>query len=256
MELMSKRKWKKVFRDMGVSKKEFKEAWRDVQEEKYTSGRFGKAAVIGTLAGLSLTPSLALAENPPAEVEKVEEGSSKFLTGTYYQGIEGPSTFRFEGSSDGLPLGMEAYGLLDLDSDEKKFDVDGVFGEFSLSKDVYKGLSASARSVVASGMEDIAMLGMKYSPVMKIFDVLTVEFYPLQTDGKQTVYVYAMKKLADGKFFVDVLFKGKLDDYKPDIIRTEIGCGMDVGKGFQIVGQYRSETGGYKALLLGGRYSF
>ncbi len=47
-----------------------------------------------------------------------------------------------------------------------------------------------------------------------------------------------------------------MDFYRSKKIYSEIGCGMDLGGGLELVAQGRLATGGYKALLLGGRYSF
>ncbi len=260
MDLMSKRKLKKVFKDMGASRKEFEEAWRDVYGKE--DSELTRKAAVGSLVGLSILPSLALADSPPAEVEKVKEEKkeekkvSKFFTGTYYQGIKGPSIARFEGGSDGLPMGLEAYGLLDLESDDKKPGLETVFGEFRLSKKLYKDLRLSTRSIVSSEFKDILMLGLRYSPKIKDGDVLMIEYYPLRTEENQMLYVYVMKKLADGKFFVDIFLKGTMDFYRSKKIYSEIGCGMDLGGGLELVAQGRLATGGYKALLLGGRYSF
>ena len=260
---MSKRELRKVCEDLakkqGISfdRKQFNADYKPSFDEEKSSGPI-KPLALGAL-GLSFIPISALADDPAPIVEKAKEEKKpiKFLTGTYYQALKGNSSVRFEGGSNDLPLGLETYGLLDLKSDSKKPGVESVSGEFRLSKKMSKELSLSTRSTVMSGAKDITRLGLKYSPRMKNGDMLNVEFYPLETDGKQTVYVYGMKKLKGGKFFVDLLFKGTLDDFqKMEKIYGEIGCGMKVGENFEIVGQGRFASGGYKAILVGGRYSF
>lgn len=263
-EILSKRQWRKVFRDMGVGREKFNRVYEEVRRKKEPATA-GKAAV-GSLVGMSLLPGLAVAGNPPAEVEVVQEENkkekeevSKFLTGTYYQGIRGPSSIRFEGFSNGLPLDLEAYGFLDLECKDKGPDFETLLGQFRLSKKLYKDIDVSSRAVVKSDMEDVAALGLKYEPEMKDGDVLSVEFYPVETDGKQNVYVYGLKKLGKGRFFVDLYFEGTLDDFKPESFYAELGCGLDpgkVGKGLQAVAQGRFASGNYKAFVIGGRYAF
>jgi len=256
MELLNKRELRKICRNFGMGKREFNKLYKSIYNETEVQ-KHRKAAVIGTTAALSLIPSVALADDPPPIVEKVKEEkrSIDFLTGTYYQALLGNSFFRLEAGSKNLPLGLEAYGLLDLESESKKPEFEKFSGDLRLTKNICKNLKLSERSTVASGMKDVMRLGLKYLPKMKNGDVLTVEFYPIENDGKQTLYVYGMKKLANGKFSVDLTYKGTFDDFSFKKYFCEIGCGATVAKGIEAVAQGRFGTGGYRAFVVGARYS-
>ncbi|MEE9323709.1 MAG: hypothetical protein V3U72_04145 [Candidatus Aenigmarchaeota archaeon] len=79
MELLNKRELKKVCRDLGVSGKEFKRAHKEVYSDQNPTNGMGKYAAVGTLAGVSMIPSLMLADSPPAEVEKAKEEKNESL---------------------------------------------------------------------------------------------------------------------------------------------------------------------------------
>lgn len=257
MELLNKRELRKICKDeFGVNRRKFNQLYKSIYSGKGTRNH-RKSAVIGTTVALSFIPSVALADDPPPIVEKVKEEKRTvdFLSGTYYQALWGNSFFRLESGSKNLPLGLETYGLLDLESESKKPEFEKFYGDLRLTKNICKNLRLSERSTVASGMKDVVRLGLKYLPKMKNGDVLTVEFYPIESDGKQTLYVYGMKKLANGKFSMDITYKGTFDDFSFKKYFCEIGCGATVAKGLEAVAQGRFGTGGYRAFVVGARYS-
>jgi len=196
---------------------------------------------------------LSTAEDQP---KKHRRKVSNSFTAAYYQAIKGTSVARFEGSSNALPLDLKVYGIIDLESKSKKPDFESFFGDFKLWEEIYRGLSVSTRSSVISGKRDIARLGLRYAREFKKGDEFSAEFYPLETDERQTVYVYGMKKLKGGKFFIDALFKGTLDDFKTlERFYSEIGCGVSIIKRLEGVVQLRLASNDYIALLMGLRYT-
>jgi hypothetical protein len=188
--------------------------------------------------------------------EPGKKGVSRSLTATYYQGVIGDSVIRLEGSSNALPLDLELYSLLDLESISKKPDFETFFGELRLAKKIYKDLRLATRLTSISKKEDIARMGLRYAHVFNRGDAFSAEFYPVQTDGRQTLFLYGIKRMNGGKFFTDLYFKGVLDDFnKLERFYSEIGCGVSIVKRLEGVVQLRVASKNYKALLMGLRYA-
>jgi hypothetical protein len=226
-------------------------------------GKICRLVVIGGLLGTPLSHALAQTENPPPQTEKADvdvkvpklppkKEISKFLNLTYYQGLKGNSSVRFEGSTNDLPAGLEAYGFLDLESGGKKPGFDNFFGEFRMSRTLLRDIGLAARAAVGGEEKDIARLGVKYSPKLKNGDVLNLEFYPLGTDRKAYVVFYGKKNLKKGRLYADLLFKETFNSG----FYSEIGSGVRLGKRFELNGQGRFASDNYRAVVVGGRYKF
>lgn len=192
-----------------------------------------------------------------------EKKASKSLTAAYYQGIIGDtSVIRVEGSSNDLIPHIEVYGVVDLESKSKgKWpdwpNFETFFGELKLSKEIIKDLRLTTRLTSASDMEDIARLGLRYAHAFEGGDAISAEFYPLQTDGKQTLFLYGIKKMNDGRFFADLYVKRVLNDFKKlERYYSEIGCGVRIVKKLEGLVQVRLASNDYFALLAGLRCIF
>lgn len=267
--MLSKRKLRKVCRDLtGISRKEFNKAHKEIYADKSPANGIGKYGAIG-LAGVSMLPSLALADNPPAQVEKQKEDKKPFLkidgradvdaiAGRPYAHIQGDFNFNFgeiarinnwlDGGLIGGNAGEEK--VTKLYDEIKAYFFSGIPIQPVVGVDLEKGKPAVYRGGIATKMIDV-IKGLKAG----------IEFYPLSNNNQDLLWIKTgldLGKYGDLFFMTRRLYdRGDENDGENLKKIYRFRYSIDLVKGLELAVNYwiipKKEDG---VLMLGASYNF
>jgi len=170
----------------------------------------------------------------------------------YYDTLGFP-TATLTGGASKLPLGMDFFGFVDFDANEKMNDLQAVYGEFKLSRNVFKNISLAVEQNQDFLQLDkgITRAGLMYNiPLDRVCkdSFLSATYYPFATesDGAQMV-IAGRKEFKKGDMYIE----GFLDyNFKPGIAFSQVQVGKRIHKNL-----YGVLEGRFNGFRLGNEFS-